>query len=57
MGAGGGPGRHLDGTVLELLDIDAETLRDALQGGSTLAEVAEFYWRDMPRWILSRAPS
>ena len=25
--------------------------------GACLTEVAEFYWRDMPRWILSRAPS
>ncbi len=25
--------------------------------GACLSEVAEFYWRDMPRWILSRAPS
>jgi polyhydroxyalkanoate synthesis regulator phasin len=39
---GGHPGRFVDGTVLELLDIDAETLREALQGGATLAEVAEF---------------
>ncbi len=41
----GGPGRghrgaHLE-TVTELLGIEAETLRAELQGGATLAEVAE----------------
>lgn len=46
----GGPGghdgprgpRHIDGAILDLLGVDAETLREALESGATLAEVAEF---------------
>lgn len=39
-GGRGGPGRHLD-TVAEALGMDATELRTALQGGQTIAEVAE----------------
>lgn len=40
-GSHGPLGRFADGEILDLLGIDAETLRDELRGGATLAEVAE----------------